>query len=659
MFKQLLTVMAFPAAILFASNAGAQGFRIYKVADTSTQIPGAPAGQTFSSFDAPSASRNSLALGPDTAGAGFRATGPDGLIGVYATSDSSYFSPAFAPFRLADTKTSIPAPGAAGTFADFTPPTFNMDFLNAFTVFTGQSTSGFQGVYSTDWTGENLSVYGAGGHTRATAPSAMGHLAAFGQGDASGVMTMVVRDTAQIVGIEDGFFGPPSVSRTGFFPPGNQIRVAYAGRDDSTGPMTQIRVYRPELPEDQVQIVASTANAIPSGTGTFTRFGDPGAGEDGVYFRASGLSDQQGIYEYQFTQTPAMLRLVDRNTPVPGKAGVSFTDLSDPAVYRSDYVFLASLSDGNQALYSDYAVAGFRSGLTELISTGDLIDGKTIDALEISREAVGGGLNPDYAFKAHFTDGFQGIYLLRLPEPGAMMLAGAGIVLGALRNRSGAARPRSAMERSRHAAPDPPLVKNKIELTRKLFGQLAALVIRQRQRLGPALGLRADVVMPLQHRPRPDCQARRGDVALDLGLGSHQHRAARHHVALDLPPHDQPPAQDLVGDDVPLLLDRDHAQGLDRPAGLVLLEADVFELERLVAELARERQGLASDFLRPVAVEADDDLSVVGQRDGKLAGHASIVDCRLPIADREIWARQATARARRESQSAIGVRHRQ
>ena len=438
MLKRLSMAGGILVSAIFPSQAFAQGFPIYKVADTSTQIPGAAPGQLFTSFDPPTASRNPIALGPETPTVGFRATGPNGLIGIYSGSPSSYFNPTFTPFRLADTTMAIPSPSPAGTFADFTGPTYSFGFGGFWAIFTGQAASGVQAVYRIGHGGGSISSFGTSGasFTRATAPSAMGDIAAFAQGDSDGLSTMLVRDETQIVGVDDAYLGAPSVSHAGFNPPGIQTRVTYAARNNPTGPMSEIRVYRPELSGNQVRTVAGFTTSIPAGTGTFTGFGDPAAGANSVYFRGSGSGGQQGIYQYQIGPAPsALFAMYDRSSPVPGRPGVTFTGFSDPAVYQNTLAFVGILSDGNEALYSPLFITGGPSGLTKLISTGDVIGGKTIDALEISREAIGGALNADYAFKATFTDGSEGIYVLKLPEPGMLTLGLGAIVLLTARRR--------------------------------------------------------------------------------------------------------------------------------------------------------------------------------------------------------------------------------
>jgi hypothetical protein len=354
------------------------------------------------------------------------------LIGVYGGRPSPLLSnPTFTPYRFADTTTPVPQSTSATTFSDFTRPTFGLSFTTgASAYFTGASASG-QNVYRADWHGPNLTRFGQQGFSQATPPSAMAGVRAFGQGD-DGVVSLIVHDEMQILTADSGFLGPPSVSSVGFNPPGGSTRVAYTARAEPTGPVNQVRVYRPELPTIEVQTVARFSTTIPGGTGTFTGFGDPAAGTDRVLFRGSGAGGQEGIYEYRLESPVGLFKLLDRNSPVPGRPGVAFTDFSDPALYQTSYLIEAALSDGNEALYTPLFV-GNQFALTELISTGDVIDGKTIDAIEISREAIGGALNADYAFKATFTDGSEGIYLLKLPEPGTMTLLAAGIGLSALR----------------------------------------------------------------------------------------------------------------------------------------------------------------------------------------------------------------------------------
>ena len=425
MIKRTLTAAAFLTAVTGASTSSGD-YRVFKIADTSTQIPGAPAGQTFSGFDAPAASRNSIALGPETPATGFRATGPGGLIGVYRANPTFPMTqPGFALSRIADTTTAVP--DSAATFTDFTRPTFFNSFTTGGIVFTGASPAG-EGVYRSGFGGPLTRIPPANPNANAfSAPSGMFSTIAFTE-SAGALMRISVSDGTTTTGKDLGLFGPPSASHFLFPDPAGTQVIAYAARDDVGSPYSAIKTYF--TPEGVPFVLASVGSPVPGGTGNFSGFGDPAAGHQSVFFRATGSGAQEGIYEIGVSGLPRFNR-VDRNSQVPGRPGVTFTGFSDPAAYGNAFAFLAALSDGDTALYSN--------DLTELISTGDVIGGKTISALDISREAIGGALNADYVFKAEFTDGSEGIYMLKLPEPGTMTLALGAITLLAHRRRVGRA----------------------------------------------------------------------------------------------------------------------------------------------------------------------------------------------------------------------------
>jgi hypothetical protein len=66
--------------------------------------------------------------------------------------------------------------------------------------------------------------------------------------------------------------------------------------------------------------------------------------------------------------------------------------------------------------------------MAEVISVGDMLDGKTVSALSFSGDRPLWG--DDLVFTAEFSDGSKGLFLTQVPEPAAMvLLAGAALFI--------------------------------------------------------------------------------------------------------------------------------------------------------------------------------------------------------------------------------------
>ncbi len=67
-----------------------------------------------------------------------------------------------------------------------------------------------------------------------------------------------------------------------------------------------------------------------------------------------------------------------------------------------------------------FAASG--ASLIEVVSLGDILDGKTVNALSFSDDRPLSG--NQLVFSAGFSDGSYGLYLAQVPEPGAAALIG-------------------------------------------------------------------------------------------------------------------------------------------------------------------------------------------------------------------------------------------
>jgi hypothetical protein len=171
--------------------------------------------------------------------------------------------------------------------------------------------------------------------------------------------------------------------------------------------------------------LVDSSTSIPGGTGNFSSIGDPSANGNHIIFRGTGSSSQQGIYRGITTGT-LVSKVADHNSVVPGGAGATFVSFTDPCAgddFSNFDIFGATLSDGREGLY----LVAF-NGLSKLLDTSDILDGKVPVHFFISREAIE---NDHIAFKAIFADGSQGVFaaILPIPEPQSLSLLAIGIGL--------------------------------------------------------------------------------------------------------------------------------------------------------------------------------------------------------------------------------------
>jgi hypothetical protein len=113
-----------------------------------------------------------------------------------------------------------------------------------------------------------------------------------------------------------------------------------------------------------------------------------------------------GVYRtpLSYSEAPSLTPVADTNTPVPGGVG-NFTSFGVVVMDGSGLVFEGFSSDGaggtRSGLYTD--VGG---GLTKVIATGDLVNGKTLAALGFGPNGFDNG---QLVFSATYGDGSQAI----------------------------------------------------------------------------------------------------------------------------------------------------------------------------------------------------------------------------------------------------------
>lgn len=434
-------------ACLFALPAvGALIYPVVKLADTSTPIPDGTG--TFTSFDAPSGRRGEhppagIPNNPYNTDFAFRATGDGGYRGIFR------FGPSYGPRgpgypwyfgdrlnRVADT--TMPMPGTSGNYLDFSSPSFaSAGFFSGDIAWlgTGQSNSGIYvnnqlAVLTTDLRDDGTTV---GTIARPSLNPVMSAdeagFAAFRSSSifrraimttAPGVrQAYVVADTQTVVpGTTSTFtqFGDPVMTNV----PGARSVAFYGASATRSG------IYSATL--TTVRTVVDDTTLLADGR-RFTSFvGDPivtGMFAGIATFIANTSDGAQGIYEVNIPsgfpgESRPIWLLADTKTIAP--AGGRFTAfLQISSDFWASTYFLASTEDGRRGIYFKH----YDNSIKKVIDTTDLLDGKEIATIEMSREAVR-ALNTttnsptDVGFKVLFIDGSQGVYVITVPEPMAL-----------------------------------------------------------------------------------------------------------------------------------------------------------------------------------------------------------------------------------------------
>ena len=309
----------------------------------------------------------------------FTGRGSDGQQGIYLADQSIPPN----PVRIADTTTAIP--GGSGHFTEFGEA---LGFNGSDAAFVGHGSGGQQGIYLAD---------------RSIPPNPI----------------RIADTTTAIPGGSGAFTEFPSSASVS----GNTAVYAGNGADGQQGVYASILAPLQAGPPVRI---ADMATAIPGGSGNFSSFGmEAGiiivSGNTAV-FGGSGTGDQQGIYGARLLAGAAgaqqetkdahdivagpPFRIADSATPIPGGSG-NFTGFGAVSMNGSSLAFLGMGTGGQIGIYD---LVG--DELRKVISTGQVLRGKTITSLDFSRNGLFDGR---VAFQAAFNDGTQGVYSIDLP----------------------------------------------------------------------------------------------------------------------------------------------------------------------------------------------------------------------------------------------------
>ncbi len=325
------------------------------VADTNTQIPGAPSGDTFDTssvhgFGSPSISGANIVFKGDSDGAMDR--------GVYARFGAN-------PLEvIADTR-------GSSLFSTLSSPAVSGDYVGFWTFVP--SSGYFDGIYEHSG--------GPGGSIKKIADEGD---VVFGKNNPIRYYDLFHASGVDQDGSETAFIARDTTGNYGLY---------------STRTIGSLFAISPR--------VYSGETAIPQAPGeVFNLQYTVSLSFDGgdIVFRGQNADfSVQGIYWYD-TAGYTLSVVADLNTPVPGQSE-PFSTFNDAAVDgpTDTVVFLAHDAAGNPGLYARYGGV-----LGKVIARNDELDGKVIDDLKLGHEGLDGNRA---VFTAFFVDGSQGIYI--------------------------------------------------------------------------------------------------------------------------------------------------------------------------------------------------------------------------------------------------------
>ena len=142
----------------------------------------------------------------------------------------------------------------------------------------------------------------------------------------------------------------------------------------------------------QLDVVADLNTEIPGGTGNFMGLLNQSISGDKVIFYGEGSGGQKGIYLYTYSEDHLEV-VINENTVLPSVT---------PSISGDKVAFKGS-GPGIQSIY-----LFSNSSIEKIIERGDIIDGRTIVALDIGTEGLDGN---QIAFRAYLNDATDGIFL--------------------------------------------------------------------------------------------------------------------------------------------------------------------------------------------------------------------------------------------------------
>jgi len=395
---------------LAATSALGQPFTFTRIVDTQTQIPGAPVGQTFQEFGAPSLSGDRLAF------VGVRQP----LVGVYEWNMGALVA-------VADSTT--PVPQGSGMFATMASTANSGDTI----VFAGGNTS-VQGIYQRRSgvlgrvVDSQMIAPNGGAFSGGSSPTAEGDTVAFfarHKVGSSNLPAVYRWDSGTITTVADT--DTPVPGGTGNFQDffSTSVRLDQ-GAVWFRGPDTTNKQGIYKRDENGLHVMVNTNSDGPVGEGKFTGLGAFGVDGDDLLF--NGATETNPASSYFTRINGEVLRLVSNGDPAPG--GGTFSGIGNLTLNGGIAVF----TDGNiGGIYTN-----FGGTLQRILGNGDMLDGQEVfSAAMVPNGRDGNRLAIAVTFNGHAPpENFdQAIYLVTLPAPGALLPFGVAALLAARRSR--------------------------------------------------------------------------------------------------------------------------------------------------------------------------------------------------------------------------------
>lgn len=165
-------------------------------------------------------------------------------------------------------------------------------------------------------------------------------------------------------------------------------------------------IYRQE--NGVTRIVVDPSTPMPGAGEPFAQIQSYYASQGNTVFGgANAIGDKEGIYLHTGSTIEVV---VDQTTSIPGTTG-TFKWFGSNAVSLdgSNVLFRGGGANFNYGVYTNLG-----GSLTEVIHTGDTLDGKTIRDLEITEQSISG---QTVVFTAVFTNGSRAVYRVDLVSP--------------------------------------------------------------------------------------------------------------------------------------------------------------------------------------------------------------------------------------------------
>ncbi len=426
---------AFTLAMLLVADCAlacpSRDFRFRKIADTETEVPGGTG--TFEDF-------GGFSVGPSVSegNVAFDAEGSSGQQGIYLHSAES------GELQVVADK-SYPIPGGAGTFSEFGSPSIKGSEL----AFRGFGSDDQQGVYSfVDGQLDLVADRSLGNQPLSSCnPPCPGQICCAcgccvdSVSQCDSIITIIIfsmfysfdtidrlafcaRDNDDQVRVyrqgNDGIHAvasentpiPGGVGNFVDFPPfvdTDDEKIAFVGigpADPIVGPQMGIYSDIDSVPGD-LSVIADTNTAVPGGAGLFSDFAALSLDGNDIAFKALDFGSKQGIYTY-FGESPNFIDVVaNTETQIPGGigtfSGFGYGLFTGPSLSRESVAFIGFGQGNDQGIYTD-----LDGSLRKVIASGDVLDGRTVDSLLMSPDALDG---EDIVVHLFFDDGSQGIYL--------------------------------------------------------------------------------------------------------------------------------------------------------------------------------------------------------------------------------------------------------